>query len=172
MALKSDPISSIQPFWHIDCPVCGGDDFTELGTGGGVWCDQCNAEFKVRGTAGDAGCVVDCFIGDVYNCLKHDGTKLAWRKALSKMDAYRNDLHSKPKIYAYRIMKEPGEGEHCRGTYCTDDRGWIVSLWGRVLDKDVPAFMTNKDGPAATLVYLKKPLVSRKVALQWGEEID
>jgi hypothetical protein len=165
MALKSDPISSIQPFWHIDCPVCGGDDFTELGTGGGVWCDTCNAEFRVRGTSGDAGCVVDCFIGDVCNTLKLDGTKLAWRKALSQLGAYRNDLHRKPKIYAYRIMKEPD----CRGTYCTDDRGWIASLHGRVLAADIPDFI--KDG-SRTYTHLKGPLVSREVALEYGAAID
>jgi len=170
MALKSDPLSCIQPFWHIDCPVCGGDNFTELGTGGGVWCDECNAEFRVRGTSGDPGCVVDCFIGDVHNIIHHNGEKTRWRTALKELDCYTEDFYNnQPKIYAYRIMKEPGEGDDLRGTYCTDDRGWILSLWGRVLDKDVPEVVKHGE---SKYKYLTGPIVSREVALEYGRQED
>ena len=168
MALKTDPISTVQPFWHIDCPVCGGDDFTELGTGGGIYCDQCGAEFRVRGTSGDPGCVVDCFIGDAYNVLKLDGKKYAWRKALTEMGCYTEHGRDgrQPKIYAYRIMKEPGMS----GTYCTDDRGWIISIWGRVLDADIPDTVGPKRYRHATITT--GPLVSREVAQEYGALID
>ena len=170
MALKTDPLSCIQPFWHIDCAVCGGDDFTELGAGGGVWCDTCNAEFRVRGTSGDPGCVVDCFIGDVCNILRHNGEKTAYRKALTELGCYTEHGSDgrQPKVYAYRIMKEPGiDG---RGTYCTDDRGWILSTHGRVLAADMPIVLV--DSKWGHYKHLDAPLVSRESALAWGKQID
>jgi hypothetical protein len=171
MALKSDPYSTIQPFWHINCPVCGGDDFTELGTGGGVWCDECNTQFSVRGTSGDAGCVVDAKFDDVVNLLKHDGKKYAWRKALDELGGYvKQDWPSgkKPILYAYRIMKEPG----MTGTYCTDDRGWILSTNCRVPDSEIPAILKDDKGLLA-LKYLRgEPMVSWEAAVEWGKQID
>ena len=169
MALKTDTISSIQPFWHIDCPVCGGDNFTELGAGGGVWCDTCNAEFRVRAPGGDAGCIVDCFIGDVTNIQKHDGTKFGWRKALAMANCYSGSSYSvrTPKIYCYRIMKEPGEGEDLRGTYCTDDRGWILSTHGVVLTEDRPEILGSNG-----YKHLKGCLVDRETALECGQYLD
>ncbi len=169
MALKSDPYSCIQPFWHIDCPVCGGDDFTELGTGGGVWCDGCGVEFKVRGTSGDPGCVVDAKFDNVYNVLHHDGTKHAWRKALDEMCLYAEKQWpdaKRPSVYAYRIMKEPGPS----GTYCTDDRGWILGMTR--YSKRVPPIMLNGSGTQLGIKHLKGPLVSREAALEWGKQID
>jgi hypothetical protein len=170
MALKTEPMSSIQPFWHIDCAVCGGDDFTEHGTGGGVFCDTCNAEFRVRGTSGDPGCVVDCFIDDVCNLLKRDGTKTGYFKALVELGCYTEHCRDgrKPKIYAYRIMKEPGMS----GTYCTDDRGWILSIHGRVLDADLPIVLKDVRSPGNRWKHLEGPLVSREDALAWGEGLD
>ncbi len=47
------------PFRLIQCPLCDGTTFVSVGFSG-VWCDQCQAEFHVRHTAGDAGFVVDC----------------------------------------------------------------------------------------------------------------
>lgn len=171
MALKTEPLSSIQPFWHIDCPVCGGDDFTEMGTGGGVWCDQCNAEFRVRGTSGDAGCVVDCLMDEVCNILKRDGKKYAWLKSLVELGCY-TEPHfrdgRKPKIYAYRIMKEPGMS----GTYCTDDRGWLLSLHGQVLTADVPKIISDKQKGVGTYIHLEAPIVSKEMATEWGALID
>lgn len=113
MSLKSQPISSIRPFEHIDCPVCGCTEFTELGTGGGVWCDRCNASFSVRMTSGDAGCVVDCKIDHVYG---------GHRIAMKAKGYYRNTRfdHEEPGVYLYKIMKEPdgqgGSGD-CRSWY-------------------------------------------------------
>lgn len=169
MTLKSDPLSTIQPFWHIDCPVCGGDDFTEAGVGGGIWCDECNTQFKVRMTSGDPGCVVDALFDDTCNIMKGDGTKRAWLKALSEMGCYTKPdwpKGMKPKVYAYRIMKEPDNG-----TYCTDDRGWILALSGFTPDKDVPPILRDPRGTLA-IKHLTGPLVSREVALEWGQQID
>ena len=170
MALKTEPMSSIQPFWHIDCPICGGEDFTEIGTGGGVYCDICNAEFRVRGTSGDPGCVVDCFIDDVCNILRRNGEKTAYLKALVDLGCFTEHGRDgrKAKIYAYRIMKEPGMS----GTYCTDDRGWILSLHGRVLDADIPLIIKDACQTHGKYVHLKEPIVSRESALAWGEQID
>lgn len=170
MALKTDSYSSIQPFWHIDCPVCGGDDFTELGTGGGVWCDECNTQFKVRGTSGDPGCVVDAFFDDVCNLLHRNGDKTAYRKALTEMGCYIDDPRHRSDrlsvLYCYRIMKEPKS----RGTYCHDDRGWILSVRYRLRDEEIPE--VAKDSSGMPWRHLSGPLVSREVALELGKEID
>jgi hypothetical protein len=41
------------------CPVCSGTEFTHI-EGHGIVCDGCEAELRLRATAGDAGVVVDC----------------------------------------------------------------------------------------------------------------
>lgn len=60
--LKIQLIDRINPFeWeHFRCPLCGSHDFTSVNHAG-VYCDNCNCRFNVRDTAGDPGCVVDCY---------------------------------------------------------------------------------------------------------------
>ena len=55
------------PFeWEdLRCPVCGASDFVSQDHAM-VFCDRCYADFRVRPTAGDPGCVVDCFVKEVY----------------------------------------------------------------------------------------------------------
>lgn len=48
-----------QPFRLIRCPLCQGTTFVSVELAQ-VWCQQCNAQFTVRYTAGDPGFVVDC----------------------------------------------------------------------------------------------------------------
>lgn len=62
--LKIEFIGGFNPFmWDkFSCPVCDGKEFTSVSTSG-VYCDCCNAKFRVRDTAGDPGCVVDCLVG-------------------------------------------------------------------------------------------------------------
>lgn len=83
MTLKIEMIDGINPFeWSgFKCPMCEHQEFTSVGHAG-VYCDNCNARFVVRDTAGDPGCVVDCFCtkeqgghvyGPCYECDKCDG---------------------------------------------------------------------------------------------------
>jgi hypothetical protein len=60
--LRIQFIGGFNPFAWPDfcCPLCEHREFTSLGHAG-VYCDECNARFNVRDTAGDPGCVVDCF---------------------------------------------------------------------------------------------------------------
>lgn len=60
--LKIQLIDRINPFeWeHFQCPLCGCREFTSVNHAG-VYCDDCNCRFNVRDTAGDPGCVVDCY---------------------------------------------------------------------------------------------------------------
>lgn len=60
--LKLRYIDNFNPFeWDgLECPLCGTADFTSVGHTG-VYCDLCNARFVIRDTAGDPGCVIDCF---------------------------------------------------------------------------------------------------------------
>jgi hypothetical protein len=55
----TEQVDHTPPFRLIQCPLCGGSDFTTVGFAE-VWCDGCHAQFSVRHTAGDPGFVVDC----------------------------------------------------------------------------------------------------------------
>jgi len=48
----TERISSFNPFTKefFKCPVCGNDEFVYLAPYGGVWCTDCNADFKVEST--------------------------------------------------------------------------------------------------------------------------
>jgi hypothetical protein len=117
MALTHVRLSSIEPFGFIDCPVCGGCDFVAMDPDGGVWCEHCNAEFRVRTTGGDAGCVVDAFFdtvsGECRSLLAREGFFVRPYAACT------SELAS---VYAYRTLKEPNEHGGS-----DDDRGWIVA---------------------------------------------
>jgi hypothetical protein len=72
MSLKIRIIDGINPFeWEdFKCPLCQTNQFVSVAHAG-VYCDECNARFCVRDTAGDPGCVVDCYVteaqgGHVY----------------------------------------------------------------------------------------------------------
>jgi len=58
-----EEIGGFNPFEWKDflCPICKKNDFTSL-SHAKVVCDHCNAEFVVRMTGGDPGCVVDCLV--------------------------------------------------------------------------------------------------------------
>jgi hypothetical protein len=77
MALAHVRLSSIEPFEFIDCPVCCRREFVDVEPDGGVWCERYNAEFRVRATTGDPGCVVDAsfdtFSGDCRSWLQQEG---------------------------------------------------------------------------------------------------
>ncbi|MDX9789000.1 MAG: hypothetical protein RBT11_19655 [Desulfobacterales bacterium] len=69
MSFSVEEIGGFNPFeWEkLKCPVCGEGNFTSL-SHSGVYCDKCNAQFRVRTTAGDPGCVIDCMVnpGEIY----------------------------------------------------------------------------------------------------------
>lgn len=80
--LTIQQIDGVSPFeWEaFSCPLCEGHNFTSIGHAA-VYCDECNARFNVRDTAGDPGCVVDCFTtkdrgayvsAPVYECKQCD----------------------------------------------------------------------------------------------------
>jgi hypothetical protein len=57
--LQVEQVDQTPPFRIIQCPLCDGTQFVTVGFAA-VWCDRCQAQFQVRGTAGDPGFVVDC----------------------------------------------------------------------------------------------------------------
>jgi len=61
--LKIIHIDNINPFeWDaLKCPICKGNIFESIDHAG-VFCRRCNAKFRVRNTAGDPGCVIDCIV--------------------------------------------------------------------------------------------------------------
>lgn len=74
MSLKIEYIGGFNPFeWEaMRCPVCKRNNFISK-SHGAIFCQSCFAQFSVRSTAGDPGCVVDCFI----NLLPLGGSILA-----------------------------------------------------------------------------------------------
>ncbi len=67
MAFKIEYIGGFNPFEWADlrCPVCGESNFVSQDHAM-VFCDTCYADFQVHMTAGDPGCVVDCFLKEIY----------------------------------------------------------------------------------------------------------
>lgn len=67
MTFKVNYTGGFNPFdWEdLRCPVCGASEFVSQDHAS-VFCARCFAEFEVRMTAGDPGCVVDCLVKDVY----------------------------------------------------------------------------------------------------------
>lgn len=84
--LKTD---YIYRYWSVEdifgdevmfCPVCGKSKFTILEPAGSIWCEECNANFTVRHTAGDPGVVVDAHINpkQVSGYLLPEGKLSFW----------------------------------------------------------------------------------------------
>jgi len=137
--LKVTYIGGFNPFdWEsLICPVCGGNEYESI-SHTDVFCKQCNAQFVVRHTCGDPGCVVDCFLspmpsgGDIYAPLwKCDDcgaevTLFEWQEQVCPSNENHKKLHRVEHVlkvwkipkdfppYFYLILK--------RGDYCS---GWI-----------------------------------------------
>jgi hypothetical protein len=56
--LQFEPVDANPPFRLLQCPLCGGTEFTTVAFAA-VWCDGCNAQLTIRHTAGDPGWVCD-----------------------------------------------------------------------------------------------------------------
>jgi len=58
-------IGNFNPFeWDaFRCPVCRGNEFVSISYSA-IFCERCGARFQVRPTAGDPGCVVDCYVAE------------------------------------------------------------------------------------------------------------
>jgi hypothetical protein len=116
MGLTRIRLSTIEPFDVIECPVCSGREFIAVDPGGSIWCDACNAEFRLRGTSGDPGCVVDAYFDTVYG---------ACRTALVHQGAFVRPWRSTSEhagVYAYRVLKCPNTSGGA-----DEDSGWIVA---------------------------------------------
>jgi hypothetical protein len=117
MALTRIRLSSIEPFGFIECPVCRGHEFVAIDPGGGTWCDYCNAEFRVRGTSGDPGCVVDALLDTVAG-----ECRTALQEQALFVRPHATSMAEHAGVYAYRVLKFPNaEGG------ADEDSGWIVS---------------------------------------------
>lgn len=143
--LKINYIGAFNPFdWEaFSCPVCGGKEFESL-SHSGVFCSTCDAQFRVRYTCGDPGCVVDCFVDPIpsggsisapaWEC-EECGAKVSlfdWQEHVCPVDKTHTKLRRIEHIlgmwkvpkdyptYFYLILK--------RGDYCS---GWI---WGNNLE--------------------------------------
>ncbi|MCG8539525.1 MAG: hypothetical protein MJA82_06260 [Clostridia bacterium] len=66
MSLKIEHITKIDIWDKNYCPVCGRKEFVSIHHAS-VWCNECNAEFSIRHTAGDPGYVIDCYVKFVDN---------------------------------------------------------------------------------------------------------
>jgi len=61
--LEYESIAGFNPFeWEdLRCPICRGNNYVSIDHSA-VYCAHCNVQFRVRMTAGDPGCVVDCLV--------------------------------------------------------------------------------------------------------------
>jgi len=92
----------LPPFALIQCPLCCGTSFTTLDLAS-AWCDRCNADFRVRSTAGDPGFVVDV-TWEHYN-------PLAARYVLPRTD----------KLLSTLVLKDSGDPRDMRREACTSE---------------------------------------------------
>jgi len=116
MTFKVTYTGGFNPFeWEaLRCPVCGESEFASQDHTG-VFCEVCYADFEVRATAGDPGCVVDCFTKEVHapvwecmDCGKEAGF-FDWQKPLCPG----NSRHTMKKASTGRLVKMPWK--HPRG---------------------------------------------------------
>ena len=106
LGLWTDRVSSrLAPFKLIQCPLCGGTEFTTVDLAS-AWCDRCNTRFQVRQTCGDPGFVVDA-----------EWSMGSWREA-------RYVMPKTESMSLYMVMKHGG-GDPLDLTYsrrgCQDD---------------------------------------------------
>lgn len=158
MSLRVVEESSIRPFEHIQCPVCGGHAFTEI-KWGGVWCDVCNAQFKVRNTAGDPGSVVDCFVDGLATAYERAMVK---RGLFVKRDTYPWNGHAAG-VYFYKIMKDPRE-DGSSG----DESTWILSSLPMAPERMVYA---DKETRRPIWEHMSGPLIPKEEANMAAEEL-
>jgi len=66
MSMKISLIGGFNPFdWEaLHCPVCNGNRFYSINYAS-VYCSECGAQFAVRSTTGDPGCVIDCYVDPI-----------------------------------------------------------------------------------------------------------
>ena len=139
MAFRVEQVGNFNPFEWPDmaCPVCKGGDFSSC-SHSAVYCDGCNAEFRVRRIGGDPGCVVDCLVaesdiiapswhctqcdsksGGYFEweepiCSKNSGHKMERREGI--LSFWAGKQYAPP--YYYLILKT--------GDYCS---GWLNGLY-------------------------------------------
>jgi hypothetical protein len=155
--LTHSPYSSIRPFDFITCPVCQGDEFTELGTGGGVWCDECNASFKVRGTSGDAGCVVDCHLDDLAGGFRLVLAKLGLTIKGNKYPWW----EERPGVYFYKILKDP-QPDGRSG----DESSWIMASLDLAPEHLDEILYAKKEKHRPIWEHRTKPLIPKDDAVE------
>lgn len=139
MSFKVSYTGGFNPFdWKdLKCPICGASKFFS-NDHAVVFCGKCNSTFRVRPTAGDPGCVIDCFMDDnvyapVWRCsiCGEEATFMDWQtpacpkghkeRYIMEKDEYLigpwNPPKGFPKSY-YLILK--------LGDYCS---GWLGVNW-------------------------------------------
>ena len=138
MSFKVSYTGGFNPFeWEdLKCPVCGVSEFVSQDHAL-VLCAKCSAEFEVRMTAGDPGCVMDCFVKDIYaplwkcaDCGK-EAAYFNWQDPVCPDNARHTmkrvesiwKLWDRPKGYpgSYYLILKLGE-------YCS---GWLGADWVR-----------------------------------------
>lgn len=127
MSYNVEFIGGFNPFeWEaLRCPVCQKSDFVSH-SHSVVYCDECGSRFQVRMTAGDPGCVIDCFIKGVvidapaYMC---------------------QECHSKRALFDYEDKRCP----HCGSDDIERQRG-LYRPWHKAADLPDGYYLILKTG--------------------------
>ena len=102
------------PFeWEdLRCPVCGASEFASQDHTM-VFCDRCYADFEVRMTAGDPGCVVDCLLKEVYaplwectDCGKEEAF-FDWQDPICPNNSWHSMRKADPDGLIRKLWKRP-----------------------------------------------------------------
>ena len=136
-------IGGFNPFkWKdLRCPVCGASNFVSQDHAM-VFCDRCYADFEVRMTAGDPGCVVDCLLKEVYaplwecvDCGQKEGF-FDWQDPVCPGSSWHTMKKAHPDGLIRKLWKRP-RGYPKRfclilklGDYCS---GWLPENGGKRL---------------------------------------
>lgn len=94
MSMEISLLGGFNPFeWEkLRCPVCNRNQYCSINHAA-VYCSYCNAQFVVRTTAGDPGCVIDCHVHQIHAPLwkcKDCDARVAlfeWQKLICPHDA-------------------------------------------------------------------------------------
>lgn len=122
--LKIISITKLDVWNRFCCPVCGRKHFISINHTS-VYCEECDAQFSIRETAGDPGYVVDCRIDNVCNI---------WQLKQQRRKNYKELLHSR--------LQEKGINPTDFQPYLIDKEGDYKSDWIHVKN----GMMYFKDG--------------------------
>lgn len=119
-------------FEHIECPVCGCEDWRLL-PAQGIFCDGCNCRVQLRHTMGDRGFIADF---DASSC---------WSKTVDDSDRIPEHSSMGRKAYAkYMGTDETGYSRQYLAVYAVNDDEVAPDVWTPAWNRSAELDETNE----------------------------